>query len=47
MTWVYRGIALIVAVGTVDYILRQERLTRQIVGAMVLIPLLLRILLFR
>lgn len=47
MTWVYRAIALAIACGVVDYIFRQKSVTRRITGALVLIPLVLRILLLR
>lgn len=43
MIWVYRAIAVLIVAGTVDYIITQKSLAKQILGALVLIPLVLRI----
>lgn len=47
MIWVYRAIALLIVAGTLDYIVRQKSLAKQILGALVLIPLVLRIVAIR
>lgn len=45
--FLYRGLALVVAVGCAVEILAQRRLRDQLVAAMVLVPMLLRFLLIK
>jgi hypothetical protein len=47
MTLIYRGITLIVVLLIVWHMLRQRKLTDQLEAALVLLPLILRLLLIK
>ena len=47
MTWIYQGITLIVGLLIVWHMLRERKLKEQIEAALVLLPLILRLLLIK
>ena len=47
MTWIYRGIVLFVMAFVVRCMFRERSFWKQATGAMVLVPLLLRLLLIK
>lgn len=47
MTWIYRGIALLVFIFTAVELVKEDRASMKVNAAMVLVPLALRILMIK